>query len=269
MSRRMAHSIKPVTCLDQWVQHPQGRIFVRRWNAGAHAEKGSPIVLLHDSLGCVELWRDFPEALCKATGREVIAYDRPGFGRSDAREGAPSLDIVVEEARDVFPRVCAQLGVDGFVVLGHSVGGGMAIQCAADLDGRCEALVTLAAQIFPEERTLQGIREAREHFRGPEQIERLGKYHGDKARWVLDAWTETWLHPGFAAWSMEPVLPRVRCPILAIHGEKDEYGSARHPELIGRHGGGPVRVEILPGVGHLPHREDPQTVVNMVTELLQ
>lgn len=179
-----------------------------------------------------------------------------------------SLDFVANESRDFFPRVCEQLGVDGFVMLGHSVGGGMAIQCAADHANRCEALVTLAAQVFPEDRTLEGIRAAREHFRAPEQIVRLARYHGDKARWVLDAWTENWLHPDFAAWSLVDALPRVRCSILAIHGEKDEYGSSRHPELIGLHSGGKARVEILTGVGHAPHREQSDLVLGMVAALL-
>ena len=264
----MTDSIDSITSRDQWVQHPQGRIFVRRWRLSEHRPQGNPIVLLHDSLGCVDLWRDFPLALCRATGREVIAYDRLGFGRSGARVALPSLDFVAEEARDYFPLVCEQLGVDGFVVLGHSVGGGMAIQCAAEWAGRCEALVTLAAQAFPEEQTLEGIRLAREHFRTPEQIERLARYHGDKARWVLDAWTEIWLHPGFAAWSMLEVLPHVRCPTLVIHGEQDEYGSSLHPESIGRQCGGPARIEILPGVGHVPHREQPDAVLGMVGALL-
>jgi pimeloyl-ACP methyl ester carboxylesterase len=264
----MTDSTGPIPFHDQWVRHPQGRIFVRRWQPPGRPARGNPIVLLHDSLGCVELWRDLPAALCQATGREVIAYDRLGFGRSDARGERPSLGFVAEEARDFFPQVCEQLGVEGFVVMGHSVGGGMALQCAAEWPGRCEALVTLSAQIFPEERTLDGIRAARAHFRAPEQIERLARYHGDKARWVLDAWTEVWLDPGFAAWSLVDVLPRVRCPLLALHGGQDEYGSTRHPELIGQHAGGPARVEVLAGVGHLPHRERPDDVLRGVRELL-
>ncbi|MBV6816292.1 alpha/beta hydrolase [Xanthomonas campestris pv. passiflorae] len=258
-----------ITSRDQWLQLPQGGIFARRWQHAEHSPQGNPIILLHDSLGCVELWRDFPAALCQATDREVIAYDRLGFGRSDARTELPALDFVAEESRDFFPQICTQLAVEGFVLLGHSVGGGMAIQCAAEWSGRCEALVTLAAQVFPEDRTLAGIEAARKHFRAPERIERLAKYHGNKARWVLDAWTENWLHPGFSAWTLVDVLARISCPLLAIHGEKDEYGSSRHPELISQLSNGPLRVEILSGVGHWPQRERPQTVLKFVSELLQ
>lgn len=258
-----------ITYRDHWVQHSQGRVFVRRWHAGQTQAKRNPIVLLHDSLGSVELWRDFPETLCQATGRDVIAYDRLGFGRSDALEELPSLDFISQEAQDVFLHVCQALDIEGFVAMGHSVGGGMAIYCAAEYADRCEALVTLAAQSFSEPQTLDGVREARVYFRAPEQIQRLSKYHGDKARWVVDAWTESWLHPTFANWSLLDILPRVRCPILAVHGVDDEYGSARQAELIGEHGGGTARVEILAGVGHLPHREQPQTVLTMVSELLK
>ncbi|MFA7668246.1 MAG: alpha/beta hydrolase [Burkholderiaceae bacterium] len=265
----MTNSIEPITCCDQWVQHSQGRIFTRRWALAESRPEANPIVLLHDSLGCVELWRDLPGALSQATGREVIAYDRLGFGRSDARDGLPALGFIADEAREILPLVCEQLGVDGFVVFGHSVGGGMAIHCAAEMPDRCEALVTLSAQTFLEKQTLDGVRAARDYFRAPEQIQRLAKYHGEKARWVLDAWTESWLHPDFEDWSLVDVLSRVRCPILAIHGENDEYGSTRHAELIAQHGGGPVRIEILSGVGHMPQREDPPAVLKMVAELLQ
>ncbi|MBV6898212.1 alpha/beta fold hydrolase [Xanthomonas euvesicatoria] len=257
------------TTSDQWLNLPQGRIFARRWQPLDSRTQGKPIMLLHDSLGCVDLWRDFPHALCHATRREVIAYDRLGFGRSDARIALPSLDFIHEEVRDCLPHICKKLGLDGYVALGHSVGGGMSIQCAADHANRCEALVTLAAQVFPEDRTLSGIRAACDHFRNPEQLERLAKYHGDKARWVLNAWTETWLHPDFSAWSLVGVLGSVHCPTLAIHGEQDEYGSIRHPELIERHCSGPVRVEILSGVGHMPQREQPQTVLELVSDFLK
>lgn len=256
---------------DQFVAHPQGRIFTRRWAAPQTRACASPIVLLHDSLGCVELWRDFPAQLCLATGRPVIAYDRLGFGHSDSRPELPSLDFVAEEARLYFAEICRQLDVRAFVAMGHSVGGGMAIECAAAFGSgalRCEALITLAAQVYPEERTLSSIRLAREQFQDEQQLARLDRYHGDKSAWVRDAWIENWLHPGFAAWSLEGVLPRVQCPVLALHGENDEYGTAYHPEAIGRLAAGPARVEILAGVGHVPHREQPQAVLDKVAGFL-
>ena len=227
-----------------------------------------PIVLLHDSLGCVELWRDFPAELSAATGRRVVAYDRLGFGRSDARAEPPALDFIADEAKTCFPLVREQLGFRRFIAFGHSVGGGMAVHCAAEFAADCEALITESAQAFPEDRTLQGVAAAKAKFRDEAQLRRLGKYHGDKARWVLDAWTESWLHPEFESWSLAAVLPRVRCPVLAIHGVDDEYGSTRHAEIIGELCGGPSRVEILADTNHVPHREQPETVLSLVSGFL-
>lgn len=245
---------------DAWIVHPRGRLFARSW-APEGEPAGAPLLLLHDSLGCVELWRDFPAALCEATGRRVVAYDRLGFGRSDPRDGPMPLDFIADEAKTFFPLVLVQLGIERFVVFGHSVGGGMAVNCAAELPERCEALITESAQAFVEDRTVAGLRVAKEQFQAPEQMERLARYHGDKARWVLDAWLETWLSEAFAGWSLDEVLPRVRCPVLAIHGADDEYGSARHPQRIAARAAGPTRVELLAETGHMPHRERPAPVI--------
>ncbi len=257
---------------DHWIELPTGRLFARQWLAAEPAdEAGSadvPIVLLHDSLGCVELWRDFPAALCAATGRRVIAYDRLGFGRSAARAGRLPVDFVAEEASTSFPAIRRQLGVDRFVVAGHSVGGGMAVHVAATQGRDCEALVTMSAQAFVEDRTLAGIRAAQAQFREPGQIERLARYHGDKAPWVLEAWIGSWLHPDFASWSLADALPRVTCPTRAIHGERDEYGSEAHPRRIAAGVAGPARVEILPGIGHVPQREAPDRVLQLFAEFL-
>jgi pimeloyl-ACP methyl ester carboxylesterase len=256
---------------DVWIEHRRGRLFARVWSpveSPGSAAGVAPIVLFHDSLGCVELWRGFPAALCSSTGRRVIAYDRLGFGRSDPRDDKLGMDFIADEARTYFPVVRQQVGFDRFVAFGHSVGGGMAVHCAVELPEACEALITESAQAFPEDRTLHGISLAREQFKAEAQVERLERYHGAKARWVLEAWTETWLHPDFAAWSLEPVLPRVTCPVLAIHGIHDEYGTTRHPEMIARLSRGRSRLEIMPETFHVPHREREAAVVELVEDFL-
>lgn len=253
---------------DHWVHHPRGRLFARSWTPATDAA-GAPIVLLHDSLGCVALWRDFPEQLSRATGRRVVAYDRLGFGRSDARQGTMPLDFIAQEATAFFPVVLEQLGIGRFVVFGHSVGGGMAVHCAAAWSERCEALITESAQAFVEDRTVQGLRSAREQFKAAQQMQRLARHHGDRAAWVLQAWLGTWLSPEFAGWSLAEVLPRLTCPVLAIHGAEDEYGSARHPEMIARLAPGPVRSLLLAGTGHVPHREQPAQVMAAIQDALQ
>src|SRR5262249_9053062 len=115
-----------------------------------------------------------------------------------------------------------------------------------------------------EARTLDGVRAAKARFQEPERFARLRRWHGTKARWVLDAWTETWLSPAFASWSLAADLPLVRRPLLVIHGDEDEYGPVRFPEFICRHAGGPAEMHVLQGCGHVPHRERPDAVAELV-----
>ncbi len=273
-----AAALPEPTAHDAWVDSARGRLFARRWQPAPHdaprAIAPAPVILFHDSLGCVALWRDFPAALCRATGRDVIAYDRSGFGRADLCTGALPPDFIAAEARTSLPALRSEFGIGRYVALGHSVGGAMAAHCAADGSntGDCVALVTVAAQACVEERTLAGIREARDQFqRSPEALQRLARHHGGdehKARWVLNAWVGTWLDPGFAGWSQADVLARVACPVLALHGDRDEYGSLDQPALIARWAAGPARVEILPGAAHVPHRERPHELAQRVARFL-
>ncbi len=258
----------PVQVTDRFVHHPQGRLFVRSWHLDGSAGDAAPIVLFHDSLGCVALWRGFPAALAAATGRRVIAYDRLGFGRSDPRGGSLAPGFVAEEADIALPALQRELGFGRFVAFGHSVGGGMAVHCAARHPDACLALVTESAQAFVEERTLAGIREAKSGFQDPARFARLARHHGEKARWVLDAWTETWLAPAFRDWSLADALPQVACPVLALHGEHDEFGTPRHPDIIARLAAGPARVEIIGGAFHVPHREQPALVLRLASDFL-
>lgn len=240
-------------------------IFARRWDP-AVARGGAPLILLHDSLGCVELWRDFPAMLARELRRPVIAYDRVGFGRSSPREQLPSANFIRQEAEEFFPALRQELGITEFAVFGHSVGGSMALLAAAQAGDSCKAVVCESAQAFVEDRTVAGILQAKALFQQPEQFERLTRWYGTKARWVLDSWTKVWLSPEFSTWTLQPDLPRVRCPVLVLHGDQDEYGSVRFPELICRHVGGPSEMHIMRGCGHVPHRERPDDVVGLVRQ---
>jgi len=256
--------------LDQYVDSGAGRIFVRAWSPREGADETlAPIVLLHDSLGCVELWRDFPRQLCDGAGRRVIAYDRLGFGRSDAHPDTLPADFIAREATTTFAQVHEGLGLDRFIVFGHSVGGGMAVACASAHASRCEGVITESAQAFVEDRTLQGIVAAKEDFARPGRIDRLSRHHGDKAQWVLHAWTDTWLSRGFAAWTLDDELRRVRSRLLAMHGDRDEFGSMRHPERIVALCGGPSEMQRLDECGHVPHREHPERVLARVCAWLE
>jgi pimeloyl-ACP methyl ester carboxylesterase len=251
---------------DHWIVTDRGRLFAREW-APTDPPRLPTLLLFHDSLGCVELWRDFPARLAAATHRHVVAYDRLGFGRSDAHPGALPPGFIRDEAANV-PRLCAQLGLGMIVLFGHSVGGAMAVATAARLPERCVAVVTLSAQAFVEDRTVCGLNDARAAFEKPGQLARLERYHGPKARWVLESWLETWLDPAFSGWSLDDDLRQVHCPALALHGDRDEYGSPQHPERIARLAQGPSRAVVLEGCGHVPHREQPERVLEEVARFL-
>jgi len=253
---------------DRFVEVPGGRVFVRRWDAGSN--NSSPIFLLHDSLGSVDQWREFPAALARSTRRGVIAYDRLGFGRSTARVERPSIHFITEEAEVYFPAIRAALGIERFALFGHSVGGGMAIAIASSDQPRegCEAVISESAQAFLEAHTLDGIRVAKEQFREPRRFQRLVKWHGEKAQWVLDAWTEVWQLPEFAGWSLDPYLERVTCPVLAIHGDQDEFGSVEFPRRIVSNAKGKTQLAVFENCGHIPHRERKIEVLKLVSSFL-
>ncbi len=251
---------------DHWIDTPSGRLYARSWPAPAGSSDRAPLVLLHDSLGSVALWRDFPAQLALAAGRQVVAYDRLGFGQSDPHPGRLGGDFIADEARGGFAALVGHLGMERHYLMGHSVGGGMALSIAAAEPARCLGVITISAQAFVEDRTLAGIRVAQAQFAEPGQLARLAKHHGDKAAWVLSAWIDSWLAPGFANWSLDPILPRVRCPVLTLHGERDEYGSSRHPERIVAGVAGPARYLPLAGYGHVPQRENPAVVLAAVSE---
>lgn len=255
-----------LTVRDHAIAVPGGRVFAREW--APHNARDVPLILLHDSLGCVDVWRDFPAALAAATARTVIAYDRLGFGRSDARSDSLSSSFVQEESELYLPHIARAFQLEGFIPLGHSVGGGMAMYCGATLPRMCSAIITEAAQMFAEEQTLRAIADAKAAYANPELFAKLQKYHGAKAHWVLRAWIETWLAPDFSTWSLRDILPTIRCPVLALHGDLDEFGSLEHPRMIETLSGGRAQAMILNGIGHVPHREQPLSIIDLIARFL-
>lgn len=250
-----AASERVATPSDRFVAVEGGQLFVRRWRAPECAAGAAPLLLLHDSLGSVALWRHFPASLALTLRREVIAYDRLGFGRSSVRHARPGADFIEHEARCVLPALADALGLERYALLGHSVGGGMALVAAALHPARCERVVSIAAQAFVEPRTRAAVRAARARYAMPGPMQRLSRWHGDRAAWVVDAWTGTWLARDFAGWCLDPWLPRIACPVLALHGDRDEFGSVAFPLRIVARAGGDARMLLLRDCGHVPHRE--------------
>ena len=257
------------TARDLEILLPQGTLFGREWTPSPVPPAKTPIILLHDSLGSVDLWRDFPQELCEVTQRRVIAFDRLGYGKSDPRGADLPLTFVSEEA-DVFGlQIRDFLEIEKFVAFGHSIGGSIALAAAIQYSDSCVAVISESAQILVEEKTLQALGEARKSFATPEEVERLKKYHSHKADWVLNAWLETWLHPDFKNWSLQPELSKIQCPTLVLQGDKDEYETDVHIEQIAALVSGPCEKLFLEGCGHIPHKEKPEIVFRAVQKFLK
>lgn len=257
---------KTVLSEDTYLTLPDGKIYVKKWFLDK-TNNVPPVILMHDSLGCVPLWRDFPLHLARVLKRPVIAYDRLGFGLSDARSDLPSLEFIEQEATDYFPLVKAALNISEYVILGHSVGGGMAINIAAR-DKDCVAVISISTQTHVEQRTIEGIEQAKLMFSNAEQFGRLTRWHGEKAKWVLSAWTETWLNESFKKWHLHTAINRLVCPILAIHGDNDEYGSSAFLEQIVQLSAGRATKRLLKNCGHMPHKEQESIVLREITSFL-
>jgi pimeloyl-ACP methyl ester carboxylesterase len=261
----------PVPVREFSVPTPLGALYAKAWypSAAEDARSGDldPIVLLHDSLGSVVLWRDFPELLARATGRTVLAYDRLGYGRSGPRFGAIGFTYVHDEAEQVVHVAQACLDAARFVPFGHSIGAGMAIATAVRFPERCGAVISESAQAYVDARIVEGVRIESTALQTT-GLERLARYHGGQAEWVLDAWAGTWTDPAFGSWSLRADLAAIRCPALVIHGDADEYASTCHPEFMRRLIPARTRVEIVPSCGHIPHRQKPADILAIVQSFL-
>lgn len=240
---------------------PEGRVeAVRILPAGARPG-ASPVVFLHDALGSVSLWRDLPDRLCSDLGREGLAFDRLGFGRSDPRPGPPGLRFLEAEATERLPEILRRAGIRRPVLFGHSDGASIALIYAAAFPDVPAAVVSVAAHVFVEDVTLAGIEETARAWETTDLPERLGRHHGAKAESVFRAWSETWRDPGFRGFSAVEAIRPLRCPLLVVQGERDEYGTVAQVEAIASAVSGPVRTLVLSGLGHFPHREDPERVL--------
>lgn len=245
----------------------RGKRLEAAWHGPAPAEAPT-LVFLHDGLGCVALWRDFPRRLAEATGCGALVYSRLGHGRSDPGEVQRSIRFMHEEAM-VLPEVLDAAGVRRAVLVGHSDGGSIAIIHAGSPGARrVRAVVTEAAHVFSEEKTRQAITAAMRDYRHGTLRQRLLRYHGENVDSVFGGWAGAWLDAGFGEWNIETYLSRVRAPLLAIQGDADDYGTLRQVDAIEAGCGGPVERLVLAGTGHSPHREQPERVIRSIAAFL-
>ncbi|HYH89647.1 MAG TPA: alpha/beta fold hydrolase [Solirubrobacteraceae bacterium] len=209
------------------------------------------LVLLHEGLGSVRLWRDFPQELHAATGRRVIVFSRFGHGRSEPPPRPRTPAFFHEEALEVLPEVLQQLDVPEPILVGHSDGASIALIHAGH--HAVTGIALLAPHVIVEDVTVAAIREARRTFDGGELRERMARHHDDPDA-AFNGWCDVWLDPAFRDWSLEPDAERVRSPVLLIQGADDPYGTLDQLDRIEARVRGPVERLVVPG-GHSPHLE--------------
>jgi pimeloyl-ACP methyl ester carboxylesterase len=240
-----------------------GRRVECRWIDGD--PDSAALVFLHEGLGSVGLWRDFPDRVAAATGRRVLVYSRFGHGASDLPEGPRTVRFMHDEALDVLPVLLERFSLREPVLVGHSDGGSIAL-IHAGLTGGDGALVLLAPHVFVEDESIAGITAAREAFEQGDLAHRMGRWHRD-ADVTFHGWNDVWLDPAFRDWNIEDVLPSIACPVLVIQGEEDQYGTLAQVDAIARGIPGPVETLVLP-CRHVPQAEAAEETLAAVTRFL-
>ncbi len=230
--------------------------------------RGPTLVLLHEGLGSVAMWKKFPEQLALHTGCSVFAWSRAGYGNSDKTELPRVPGYMHPEALEVLPAVLNFLDVPEVVLLGHSDGASIALIHAGGVrDDRVKALIVMAPHVFIEQICVEQIARARSAYESGDLRERLAKYHAhvDHVFW---GWNDIWLHPDFPAWNIEPYLANIRVPVLVIQGADDEYGTLAQVHAVRNQVPGRVDTLILSDCGHSPHRDQPAATLEGIGRFL-
>lgn len=229
---------------------------------------GPTLVFLHEGLGSIAQWRDFPDAVSLSARLPAVVYERGGHGNADPLNVPRSVRYIHEEALQSLPEVLRQLQIADAILVGHSDGGSIALIFAAVWPEKVRGVITEAAHVFVEEVTLSGIREAVNQYDSTDLPERLSKYHGSNTEAAFRGWSETWLSPAFRGWNIEEYLPGVRCPVLAIQGRDDEYGTPAQVDAIVNGVSGPAESLIIGGCGHAPHHQARDRVLTGMTRFI-
>lgn len=226
------------------------------------------IVMLHEGLGCVGLWRSFPDDLAAATGAGVFVYSRAGYGKSSPAKLPRGVDFMHEEALDVLPRLLATIGFQRGILFGHSDGASIATIYAGTIqDHRVRGLVLMAPHFFTEDMGLAEIRRTRDEFAKGALREKLKRWH-DNVDGAFRSWNEPWLNPDFTNWDITEALGYIRVPILIVQGADDEYGTLRQVEAAKEECYCPVETLVLPGVGHSPQRDAPRETLTATASFI-
>ncbi len=233
------------------------------------AEPGKPtLVFLHEGLGSIRQWRDFPLQVVKSTGCRALLYSRYGYGQSEVLlEDRVGVRFMHREALEALPPLLAALRVEQPVLVGHSDGASIAL-IHAGAGHAVRGVAVMAPHVFVEPVCVDSIRKANAAFEATGLAQRLGKYHRD-ARKTFHLWADVWLDPEFLKWNIEEFLPGISCPVLAIQGEDDEYGTMAQLEAIRRGVRGPCEGVKLPDCGHAPFRDQPEATLDALTRFVR
>ncbi len=247
----------------------QGRDIRIEYRWVGSSESAAPVmVFLHEGLGSVTLWKDFPDALCTALGLRGLVWSRPGYGRSTprARDDHWAPDFMHRQAREVLPVLFDALGIRRPWLFGHSDGGSIALLHASMFPDALRGAIILAPHVMVEELSVTSIAQAKIAYESQGLRERLARYHDDVDS-AFYGWNDIWLSPAFRDWTIEAELDAIRCPLLAIQGEEDEYGTMQ--QVLGIRDRLPgTEILALPACGHSPHRDQPQAVIDAVQRFI-
>ncbi|MEM7182768.1 MAG: alpha/beta hydrolase [Spirochaetota bacterium] len=234
------------------------------------AYPGRPfIVFLHDSLGCIALWKQFPETLAMAHRCNVLLYDRMGYGGSTAFVYQNRDINYLEQEADTLQKILQVLKIKKLILYGHSDGGSIALLAAAKYPDLVEAIISEGAHVFVEECTLQGIKYMQNVYETSNLKRVLQKYHGDKTETVFQMWANTWLSSRYRSWNIEHFLPRITCPVFVMQGEMDEYGTEAQVGAIANQVLGKSVKFVVPKAKHSPHKETPKLVLQKVGQWIE
>jgi pimeloyl-ACP methyl ester carboxylesterase len=233
---------------------------------GPRPDAAPTLVLLHEGLGCVEMWNDFPDRLAAATGAGVFVYSRAGYGRSSPAALPRPLTFMHQEARETLPRILDAIGLRRGLLVGHSDGASIAaIHAGSFQDHRVRGLVLMAPHFFTEETGIAEIARTRDAYATGDLKARLARYHADPDN-AFRGWNDAWLDPAFRKWDITQELAYIRVPILIVQGEDDQYGTVKQIEAARDECYCPVDVALLAGVRHAPHREAPEAALQAVVD---
>jgi pimeloyl-ACP methyl ester carboxylesterase len=224
------------------------------------------IVMLHEGLGSIALWKDFPQKLASRTGCGVLAYSRYGHGGSDKLMEKRPVKFMHHEGEVVLPDLLDKLGIARPILLGHSDGGSISLIFAGKYPERLQALILEAPHVFVEDLSVASITLAKDQYQTTNMHSKLARYHQhvDKTFW---GWNDIWLDPEFRSWNIEEYLPTIRCPVLCIQGEEDEYGTIAQVQAIKAHVPA-TEILMLPNCKHSPHRDQPGATLERMAEFV-